>query len=111
MTASLPGWHVDHPSSSEEWEAAARSVGVKGPGAMQGAKHLADAAVAALSRVYEMTSPSDIKEDIEALRASEHSANQRANRLAGELQDEQQAHQRTREELEKLRGGSGGDQA
>jgi hypothetical protein len=52
-----------------EWADAARDVGVSCPGAMQQAKHMADAAVAALNKVgsglsYEDTSPQDITDGI-----------------------------------------------
>ena len=68
-SAGLPKWHVDSACSAQEWESAARSVGITGPGAMQQAKHMADAAVKALNRVgsslsYEDTSPQDITDGI-----------------------------------------------
>lgn len=58
---TLPHWHIDSPSTAEQWEEAARSVGIRGPGSMQQAKHMADAAVRALGLVYETTAPVDIE--------------------------------------------------
>lgn len=50
-----------------EWVDAAARVGIKSPGGMQQAKHMAVAAVAALGFVYDDTAPSDIRERIEQL--------------------------------------------
>lgn len=63
-TKELPPWHIDSPSSVEQWEEASRSVGLRGPGSMQQAKHMADAAVRALGFVYDQTAPVDIESAI-----------------------------------------------
>lgn len=51
-----------------EWVDAAARVGIKNPGGMQQARHLADAAVNALGLDYDETAPIDIRQGIAALR-------------------------------------------
>lgn len=58
----------------QEWEVNGASVGVTSPGAMQQARHMADAAVRALGLRYQETSPADIEEAIRALRSGERSS-------------------------------------
>lgn len=61
----LPHWHVEAPHCQAEWEAAALAVGVSGPGAMQQARRLANAACKALGLTYKETAPADIEQAVE----------------------------------------------
>lgn len=58
-----PSWRVGS-DTLVEWREAARAVGVSSPGGLQQAKHMAEAACAALGLKYDETSPDDIREAI-----------------------------------------------